>query len=150
MNAMLNIVKTNLFHASPHYCILPQDKRKVYPSKSIPCKLFDKQTVFSVAVAWEKHHVIPIICSSTLKGVFPMKKKKILRQFICLAMATAMMLSFVLSASAYSTVKSGSKGSDVKTLQTMLNKVCNSGLTVDGIFGTNTKKAVVAYQSSKG
>ncbi len=47
-----------------------------------------------------------------------------------------------IMASAYSTVKKGSKGADVKTLQTMLNAVDNAGLTVDGDFGSATLTAV--------
>ena len=45
----------------------------------------------------------------------------------------------------YKQVSYGSQGSDVKTLQEMLN---NNGynLTVDGIFGTNTQAAVKDYQ----
>ena len=43
-----------------------------------------------------------------------------------------------------STLKQGSKGAEVKTLQTML------GITSDGIFGKNTKAAVIAYQKANG
>jgi len=43
-----------------------------------------------------------------------------------------------------STLKQGSRGSEVKTLQTML-KVAS-----DGIFGAKTKAAVVAYQKANG
>lgn len=48
------------------------------------------------------------------------------------------------------TLKNGSKGNDVKTLQTALNKVGNYGLTVDGIFGAKTEAAVRNYQTKKG
>jgi peptidoglycan hydrolase-like protein with peptidoglycan-binding domain len=54
------------------------------------------------------------------------------------------------NSSTYSTVRYGSRGSTVKTLQTMLNKVNNAGLTVDGIFGASTRTAVRNYQSKKG
>lgn len=43
-----------------------------------------------------------------------------------------------------STLKLGSKGSEVKTLQTKL------GLTVDGVFGPKTEEAVKKYQKEKG
>ncbi len=59
---------------------------------------------------------------------------------------------FVVSASAstYSTVRKGSKGSDVRTLQTMLNSVDNAGLAVDGIFGSGTQAAVKKFQKANG
>ena len=43
------------------------------------------------------------------------------------------------------TLKKGSRGEDVKTLQTMLG-----GLVVDGIFGSKTKAAVEAFQAANG
>lgn len=42
------------------------------------------------------------------------------------------------------TLKKGSKGADVKTLQTLL------GIKSDGIFGKQTKSAVIAYQKKNG
>lgn len=47
------------------------------------------------------------------------------------------------------TVKNGSKGADVKNLQTQLNGL-GYNLTVDGIFGKNTLAAVKDYQSKNG
>lgn len=44
------------------------------------------------------------------------------------------------------TLKNGSKGEDVKTLQTALNKY-GYNLTVDGIFGIKTETAVRNYQA---
>ncbi len=44
------------------------------------------------------------------------------------------------------TLKLGSKGEDVKTLQTKLNTFCPYGLTVDGIFGGKTETAVKDFQ----
>lgn len=44
------------------------------------------------------------------------------------------------------TLKKGSKGEAVKTLQTNLNKVMNSGLVVDGDFGPITDAAVREFQ----
>ena len=43
------------------------------------------------------------------------------------------------------TLKKGSRGEEVKTLQTMLG-----GLVVDGIFGSKTKAAVEAFQAANG
>lgn len=40
----------------------------------------------------------------------------------------------------------GCYGDDVRMLQRMLNKVMNSGLSVDGDFGNLTKNAVIAFQ----
>lgn len=47
------------------------------------------------------------------------------------------------------TLKFGSKGIDVRKLQEVLNKQ-GSKLVIDGIFGRNTKNAVIAFQKSKG
>ena len=49
----------------------------------------------------------------------------------------------------YSTVKSGSKGSSVSELQTLLNDK-GYDLSVDGIFGSKTQAAVRDYQSKNG
>lgn len=49
----------------------------------------------------------------------------------------------------YPTVRKGSKGETVKTLQKLLNQNGNK-LTVDGIFGVKTEAAVKAYQKKKG
>lgn len=48
------------------------------------------------------------------------------------------------------TVKNGSKGTEVSTLQTKLNSIGNYGLTVDGIFGAKTEAAVKDFQKKKG
>ncbi|SDN04754.1 Peptidoglycan-binding (PGRP) domain of peptidoglycan hydrolases-containing protein [Fictibacillus solisalsi] len=45
-------------------------------------------------------------------------------------------------------LKSGDHGENVKILQWALNKVMNAGLKADGIFGSKTKKAVIAFQKS--
>lgn len=47
-----------------------------------------------------------------------------------------------------STLSSGSKGDQVKVLQTELNKVMNCGLTVDGSFGPATKTCVLSFQKA--
>jgi murein DD-endopeptidase MepM/ murein hydrolase activator NlpD len=49
-----------------------------------------------------------------------------------------------ISSGGRGTVKVGSKGEDVKYLQTKL------GITADGAFGPNTKKAVVTFQKGHG
>ena len=47
------------------------------------------------------------------------------------------------------TVRRGSRGNEVKTLQTYLNKIGNYKLAIDGIFGAATEKAVKDYQQKK-
>ena len=77
-----------------------------------------------------------------------MKTKRIIALFLAVLMFVGIFFTVSVSAASYSTVKKGSKGSDVKTLQTMLNKVDNAGLTVDGIFGSGTEKAVKNFQKA--
>lgn len=48
------------------------------------------------------------------------------------------------------TIKNGSKGDDVKILQQTLNHLLNSGLTVDGIFGTKTETIIKTFQMKNG
>ena len=43
-------------------------------------------------------------------------------------------------------LKKGVSGASVKTLQKCLNKVIKAGLTVDGVFGDATYKAVAKFQ----
>jgi len=42
------------------------------------------------------------------------------------------------------------RGDDVRAVQTALSKSGNSPGEIDGIYGSNTKKAVIAYQSANG
>ncbi|MBQ3760380.1 MAG: peptidoglycan-binding protein [Clostridia bacterium] len=46
-------------------------------------------------------------------------------------------------------LKNGSTGTDVKTLQELLNQL-GASLTVDGIFGNKTEAAVIAFQKKAG
>ncbi|ARK30867.1 peptidoglycan-binding domain-containing protein [Halalkalibacter krulwichiae] len=46
-------------------------------------------------------------------------------------------------------LKEGAKGENVKIMQRALNKAMGAELTEDGIFGPNTKTAVLAFQKSK-
>lgn len=48
------------------------------------------------------------------------------------------------------TLKNGSRGEEVKTLQSELNKFAPYGLTTDGIFGAKTEQAVKDFQFHKG
>lgn len=76
-----------------------------------------------------------------------MKIKKIISVLLVVVM-TFGVFAISTSAASYSTVKKGSKGEDVKTLQTMLNTVDNAELSVDGIFGSGTQKAVKKFQKA--
>ncbi len=49
-----------------------------------------------------------------------------------------------------STVKNGSSGAEVKSLQSLLNGKAGANLTVDGKFGSLTEDAVEAYQKAQG
>ncbi len=71
------------------------------------------------------------------------KVKKFMSFVLALALCVQL---FAAPVSAYSTVRRGSTGDDVKALQSMLNKVDNAGLTVDGRFGGATQKSVQNYQ----
>ncbi len=81
-----------------------------------------------------------------------MRTKRLLAILLAAVMlvGTFMISGLSTSAASYSTVKKGSQGADVKTLQTMLNKVDDAGLTVDGIFGSGTEKAVKNFQKANG
>lgn len=46
-------------------------------------------------------------------------------------------------------LKEGSKGENVRIMQRALNEAMGAELSEDGIFGPNTKKAVIAFQKSK-
>ena len=50
----------------------------------------------------------------------------------------------------YPTIRQGSKGAYVATLQDALDFLGYNAGNIDGIFGTNTKNAVINYQKSKG
>ena len=78
-----------------------------------------------------------------------MKLKRFLSLFLVLILLFSLFATSAAAAS-YSTVRKGSKGEDVKTLQTMLNAVDNAGLTVDGIFGSGTLTAVKKFQKANG
>ena len=47
-------------------------------------------------------------------------------------------------------LKNGSKGTQVKTLQRLLNSMFYDCGTVDGVWGTKTNKAVLAFQKERG
>lgn len=56
----------------------------------------------------------------------------------------------VQSSTSYSTVRNGSQGNDVKTMQKMLNTVMNAELSVDGICGAKSVAAIKNFQKAYG
>lgn len=74
--------------------------------------------------------------------------KKISKIFKTMFMMIVAVLIVAVSVCAYSTVKYGSNSNEVKTMQTMLNAVMNSNLSVDGKFGPATLSALKSYQKS--
>lgn len=73
-------------------------------------------------------------------------KKRIISSLLVLLV----LISICPQTLAFSTVRNGSSGSDVRTLQTYLNVVSNAGLSVDGKFGSATQAAVKKFQSAHG
>lgn len=71
--------------------------------------------------------------------------KKIIKSCICFL---AVITVFVTGASALS--KMGSQSEEVKQIQTVLKQKGYYGGNVDGIFGTATKNAVIAFQKDNG
>lgn len=80
------------------------------------------------------------------------RTKKIRITALVLAVVTAVTLLVVLSAqSAFAaTVKVGSKGETVKTIQTKLKRWGYYTGSVDGVFGAKTKSAVAYFQRKNG
>ena len=74
------------------------------------------------------------------------RKLNVITSLLILTVAVTLILT--VTASAYSTVKYGANNNDVKTMQTMLNTVMNSNLSVDGKFGPATLSALKSYQKS--
>lgn len=48
------------------------------------------------------------------------------------------------------TIKNGSKGAQVESLQALLNVKNNAGIKIDGKAGSKTEKAIRSYQTAKG
>ena len=63
--------------------------------------------------------------------------------------AAAVVASTKASTASKETVKFGSRGDSVKELQTLLNRN-GANLSTDGIYGQDTRAAVIAYQESHG
>lgn len=76
-----------------------------------------------------------------------MKKAKRILSLVLAVVACLSVLTITASAS-NSLLRRGSRGEDVRTLQTMLNRVDNAGLVEDGIFGNATYSAVIRFQKT--
>ena len=77
-----------------------------------------------------------------------MNKKRFL---ISLVLALSLMTAFILNESnAFALSKYGSSGSEVTQIQQKLHSLGYYSGSIDGIYGTNTKKAVTEFQKSCG
>lgn len=82
-----------------------------------------------------------------------MKTTKRIVAILCVLLICVQMFTMVASAASAPYLEKGYRYNSKKAvtvLQTMLNKVMKSGLSVDGIFGENTKKAVERFQDKYG
>ena len=75
-----------------------------------------------------------------------------LKRITALVLAIVLLLSCfcVAEAATYKTLKKGSRGADVKKMQTALKNNGYYTLAIDGIFGKGTLAAVKAYQKANG
>lgn len=72
-----------------------------------------------------------------------------MKKFVALVLSLMLLCSFCTSAMAM-TLRQGSSGSAVATLQQALNAAGYSEVKVDGKYGKDTKEAVALYQSMNG
>ncbi len=71
-------------------------------------------------------------------------------QVLVIVLINLLIFSLVCSGSAHALSKIGSTGSEVREIQTRLKKWGYYNGTVDGIYGTRTKNAVVYFQRKNG
>lgn len=76
--------------------------------------------------------------------------KKMLRKLVALLLTLCMIGTAIPFVMAYAQVSNGSRGEDVRTMQTMLNTVMGAGLDTDGICGPKSVAAIKAFQSAYG
>ena len=72
------------------------------------------------------------------------------RLIACLLALSLLLSGMVSGQAAQKTLRSGSKGSEVKTLQTALYKLGLYSKAIDGVYGKGTAAAVRLFQSKKG
>jgi uncharacterized protein YcbK (DUF882 family) len=76
---------------------------------------------------------------------------KMMKKILALVLALVTLLTVtVVPASAAAVLRYGSRGTEVKALQSALNAVADENLTVDGIFGKATQSAVKRFQRANG
>ncbi len=73
---------------------------------------------------------------------------KVFKPIICVFLVAVLICSAVFSVSALS--KYGSRGAEVREIQTRLKKWGYYNGTIDGIYGTATKNAVIKFQKKYG
>ena len=79
------------------------------------------------------------------------KKRLLLGLFLLFLINTLIIVLFQsMPAAGAASLKEGSRGSDVKQIQTKLKEMGYYSGTVDGVYGTKTKAAVKYFQSKKG
>lgn len=71
-------------------------------------------------------------------------------QIAVVAFINILIIGLVLSSSANALSKMGSTGAEVREIQTRLKKWGYFNSTVDGIYGTRTKNAVIYFQKKNG
>lgn len=77
--------------------------------------------------------------------------KKQIHRILSLVLAVIALLSTItVPASAASVLRYGSRGAEVKELQSILNMVASENLEEDGIFGSDTRAAVKRFQRANG
>ena len=76
--------------------------------------------------------------------------KRFYTRALLLFLAAAMLASSAQAAVSYSTLAFGSRGTEVKQLQTMLLQLGFYTGTADGKYGRGTESAVTAYQQARG
>ena len=76
------------------------------------------------------------------------RKQRFLRLGLAAALALALLVAFLPAQAAV--YRQGSQGSAVRTIQTKLKRWGYYTGSIDGVFGSGTKKAVIAFQKKNG
>ena len=79
-----------------------------------------------------------------------MKHSNLMRRFLLLALTAAAALTMLVLPASAAVYRQGDRGSAVTTIQTKLKNWGYYSGSVDGIFGSKTKAAVLAFQKANG
>lgn len=119
------------------------------------CRLQHNCIIYLIELTYVFAILVKIVVIYIQRRKAMVKKKTLQRYLVVPIVATAILVSPLLPGTEVGTVSAdsiytvGSSGSSITTLQTDLSK--NGFKTdVDGIFGPDTKKAVMDFQKSKG